>query len=89
MNEPTNSCAARESNHVMIDNAVNDMSSVVTHAEELLSSINNNSNAPSLKEGCEKTEPTLAGVLNNAPQEIRDKNAELHDLLNKISESLF
>lgn len=89
MNDLPSACTARESNHVMLDNAVNDMESVVGHAEELLDKINNNSNSPALKNGCDRTEPTLASVLNNSPQMIRDKNAELHELLNKISESLF
>lgn len=88
MSDSIGACKAKEDNHAMLDNAISDMDSVVSHAEDLLSKITSNS-PPSLRNGEARTEPTLASVLSNAPQVIRDRNAELHDLLNKISESLF
>lgn len=89
MSDPQAPCAAREANHIMLDNAICNMDSVISHAEELFNRINSNNNSADLKNGCEKTEPTLSSVLNSAPQTINDKNTEMHDLLNKISELLF
>jgi len=80
----------RENNHTMLSNAINDMNNVITHAESLLGRIINGEDRPDVAGSNEKSiEPTLAGVLSSAPQEIRNKSAELHDLLNKISETLF
>ncbi len=88
MSDQIGASKVKENNHAILDNAVSDMESVVSHAEDLLSKITSNA-PPSLRDGAPRTEPTLASVLSNAPQVIRDRNAELHDLLNKISDALF
>lgn len=83
-----NPCAIKQDNHLALDQAICDIDNVIGHAEELLDRIQGNISDKN-DIGCDQTKPSLSSVLNNAPSEINEKASKLHDILNRISESLF
>lgn len=87
--------AARRENHLELDQAVNSIDQAISRAERLLSRIINGDDSKPIKVDAQATdapdrlEPTLAQVLSNAPQAIRDKVEHLHNLTDQISDALF
>jgi len=82
------SVPAEMDKHIMLDNAVNSIDSVINHAQELLNRIEG-IGAPLNAAEAECPSATLQSVLDGAPSEIRGKCEAVHSLLNEITNRLF
>ncbi len=84
----TAAVVAADEKHVQLDSSIHEMNSVIEHAKSILTKIRGEDSAV-LDSNVDKCCPSLSEMLNRAPGIIRDRNAELHDILNEISDSLF
>jgi len=84
----TNTVAAcKQDNHVILYQAICEIDNVIGHANELLARIIGQDMAKP-EEGI-GTQVHLVEVLQRGPDMIMEKNAQIHNILNEISEHLF
>lgn len=79
--------AANEDKHVALDDAIESMDNVIQQANGILHHIQGTGS-----EGtgiCDSTPRSLQEVLNFGSERIREKNSELHRILDEIKTSLF
>jgi hypothetical protein len=81
-------CAVKEDKHRDLDNAIGSMDDVIHRAYSILRRIQDASDGDS--EGtAECKTPSLKEVLDFGADRIREKNGELHKILDEITDNLF
>lgn len=78
----------RRPKHLEMDDAIQYMDTVISHAQSLINQINP---TPDKEEeiGCDRNQPSLIEVLDNGPNRLRKQAEILHQQLDNIGELIF
>ncbi len=80
---------AKEDKHLSIESAINNLDSVIHHAQSILDKALGNPTSIKGSEDVAYSQPNLSEFLDNSGGSIRDKIETLHSQINQIENILF